>query len=349
MPSCGTQCWLCDLPVRFDTYSGCSHLCSYCFASRKGKIDLTNVRNAESVESLKKFVEGIRSGKTTSRETNWLDWEIPLHWGGLSDPFQYIERERKRSLECLKYLAECQYPFVVSTKGTQVLNQPEYLEQLEKCKAVVQVSMVCSSYDAFEPGAPKYEQRLKDIAEISNHCLRTIVRIQPYIPQYKEEIKANLPRLKEAGVYGIIIEGFKTDLARKGMVRLGSEFVYPYETLVKDFLEFKDLAHSLGLRIFAGENRIRELGDSLTCCGTENLEDFKPNEYNLNHILHGHKTEPTERMKEPRTAECFRPCFQDSINGKFVREQSFAYMMGWFYKNKKALVFPTFGMGDNRI
>ena len=45
MPNCGSQCWLCDLPIRFDTYKGCSHACRYCFANAKR--DLTDIKPFE--------------------------------------------------------------------------------------------------------------------------------------------------------------------------------------------------------------------------------------------------------------------------------------------------------------
>ena len=35
---CGTQVVLCNIPIRFDTYEGCSHECKYCFAQRKKNI-----------------------------------------------------------------------------------------------------------------------------------------------------------------------------------------------------------------------------------------------------------------------------------------------------------------------
>ena len=38
MPRCGSQILLCDVPVRFDTYRGCSHGCTYCFTARKVKL-----------------------------------------------------------------------------------------------------------------------------------------------------------------------------------------------------------------------------------------------------------------------------------------------------------------------
>ena len=81
MPKCGSQVVLCDLPVRFDTYKGCSHGCVYCFAQKKA--NMSDIKPYESVFVLKNFIEGKRG-----RDTSWCDWDIPLHWGGMSDPFQ---------------------------------------------------------------------------------------------------------------------------------------------------------------------------------------------------------------------------------------------------------------------
>ena len=112
MPSCGSQVFLCDLPIRFDTYIGCTHGCQYCFATKKQDEFYNRIRRGESVEALKKFIKGKRT-----IETNCCDWDIPLHFGGMSDPLQPIERKKGYTYECLELLAETQYPFVLSTKG----------------------------------------------------------------------------------------------------------------------------------------------------------------------------------------------------------------------------------------
>lgn len=75
---CGSQIVLCNLPIRFDTYVGCSHGCRYCFVQKKNG-QLEAVKKGDTVESLKAFVQGKRSG-----ETAWCDWNIPIHWGGMS-------------------------------------------------------------------------------------------------------------------------------------------------------------------------------------------------------------------------------------------------------------------------
>ena len=115
-------------------------------ASHKRSRTLRKYRGTRPWRPWRSFIEGKRG-----RKTAWCDWNIPIHWGGMSDPFQPIEKNIRASYECLKLLAETKYPFVVSTKGKLVVD-PEYLDLLAQCNCVVQVSMVCSKYDPLEPG-----------------------------------------------------------------------------------------------------------------------------------------------------------------------------------------------------
>lgn len=78
MPNCGSQCWLCDLPIRFDTYKGCTHDCKYCFVRRKSGLE---VELGETIKALIPFIQGKRT-----KGTAWCDWDIPIHWGGDERP-----------------------------------------------------------------------------------------------------------------------------------------------------------------------------------------------------------------------------------------------------------------------
>lgn len=146
MPKCGSQIILCEVPIRYDTYSGCSHGCKYCFAYRKGNIEKIGI--GESYNELKKFIEGDRTGG----DVNWCDWQIPIHWGGMSDPFQPLEREKGLSLKVLKLFRETQYPFIVSTKN-KLIAEGEYFDEITKCNCVVQFSAISPKYDKIETGA----------------------------------------------------------------------------------------------------------------------------------------------------------------------------------------------------
>lgn len=325
MPECGSQLPICDLPIRIDTYKGCSHGCKYCFVYRK--IDIAKISKGESPISLRKFIEGKRT-----IETNWCDWNIPLHWGGMSDPFQPIEKQLRNSYECLKVFAETKYPFVVSTKG-KLISDPEYLELLKKCNAVVQISLVSPLYDKIEQGAPTYEERIEIIKKVVPFVKRVIVRIQPYMTEAKQDIIKNLKRYADIGVYGITLEGMKFAKKINGMERLGADFVYPIDILKKDFIEIKEMAHKLGLKVYMGENRLRELGDDLCCCGIDGLRGFKGNTYNLNHLLNEKGVEVTKRMHEKGTTRVFSALYQTTSATRYFKDKTYKEVMDLISKD----------------
>ena len=316
---CGSQVILCNLPIRFDTYKGCSHGCRYCFAQKKRNIG--KIERDETVEALRSFIEGKRS-----RETAWCDWDIPIHWGGMSDPFQPIEKNIRASYECLKLLAETKYPFIVSTKGRLVAD-PEYLDLLAQCNCVVQVSMLCSKYDQLEPGTPPYEERLKIAGTLAKRVQRVIVRAQPYMPEVFNDVMKNIPRLADAGVYGVVVEGMKFYKNKPDMVKVGGDVCYPLHVLRPHFEAIKAECHRHGMMFYSGENRLRAMGDSMTCCGIDGLEGFKGNEYNLCMLVNGQTPEPTALMKEIGTGGPFQSLNQAAGYNKKINSQSFYGLM----------------------
>lgn len=316
---CGSQAVLCEYPVRLDTYSGCSHGCKYCFA--RTKVDIEKVTMKNCAKQLRGFIEGKRNGVT-----KWCDWAIPLHWGGLSDPFQPVERRAGASLECLKIFAETKYPVIISTKGKLITEEP-YLSILRECNAVVQVSMVCSSYDRMEPGAPSFEERLSMVARLSGNCRRVIVRAQPYITGVKREFLSNIPRFAKAGAHGVTVEGMKFKKGKPGLVKVRGDYCYPEDLLEAHYTLIRDACHDAGLAFFCAENRLRPMGDSPACCGCGDLPGFRGNRFNAVSLLNGIDCAPTERMKEVGTAMCFKAIHQSPGSSIELRNESFASQM----------------------
>lgn len=335
---CGSQIILCNLPVRFDTYRGCSHGCRYCFAQKKN--DISHIERDESVDGLRSFIEGKRGN-----ETEWCDWNIPIHWGGMSDPFQPVEKQIRASYECLKLLAETKYPFVVSTKG-RLIAEPEYLDLLAQCNCVLQISMVCSKYDRLERGTPSYEERLAILKTVSARVQRTIVRIQPYMPEVFHDVMKNIPRIAEAGAYGVIVEGMKFFKAKPGMTKIGGDFCYPLPRLRHDFEAIKAECHRYGLKFYSGENRLRAMGDSMTCCGIDGLHGFRPNEYNLCMLMNGKNPEPTGKMKQVGTGGPFKTLNQSAGSGRKIAKQSFYGLMQEELAKKTEYHKKVFGLEE---
>ena len=317
MPKCGSQVVLCDVPIRFDTYEGCSHKCTYCFVQRKNTLD---VSNGESVDKLKKWISGSRGA-----DTNWCDWDIPLHWGGMSDPFQPVELERRRSLEALRVFAETQYPFIVSTKSDLISKEP-YLSLIKECNCVVQFSAVCDKYDKYETGAATFAQRLKAAEKIAPFK-RVNFRVQPYTPMVFKDVLKSIDLFHEVGGAGAIFEGMKYIKKQPGTIKLQGDFVYPVETLRKHFEIFKSKLHKYDMKFYSGENRLRAMGDSLCCCGIDGM-GWKPNTANLNHLIYDKDSYVfTDNMKVAGTAKCFCAINQDSMNASFYKKSSFADIM----------------------
>jgi len=74
MPKCGIHVINCDIPIRIDSYTGCSYACGYCSERIQGRGSKRAGLYHDGVRSLRRFIAGFR-GNTTS----WCDWGIPLH------------------------------------------------------------------------------------------------------------------------------------------------------------------------------------------------------------------------------------------------------------------------------
>lgn len=329
MQSCGSQIILCDIPIRFDTYEGCSHCCSYCFAQRSKDV-FANISPYEGVKSLRSFIEGNRNN-----DTKWCDWDIPLHWGGMSDPFQPAELKYKRSFEALKVFKETKYPFVVSTKNKIVAEEP-YLSLIKECNCVVQFSAACESYDNFEKGASTFKERLDAARKITPYK-RVIIRCKPYIPKYFDEIKESIDKFHDAGVYGVVFEGIKYTRKVKGTIKKGADFVFPSDLYKRHFSVFREMLHKRGMKFYCGENRLRSMGDSLCCCGIDGL-GWKPNTYNLNHFLYDRSSYiPTKSMLQKGSSLCFHSISQKTKTQKVLNNMTFSETMNLFARDLTAV------------
>jgi DNA repair photolyase len=321
MIECGSQCLTCDYPIHFDTYKGCEHACKYCYVKHKYSID--DIEGKNTTRSLLNFINGKRNF-----ETKWCDWDIPLHWGANSDPFQPLERKYKHSLNCLKIFAETGYPFIISTKNPGMLTEEPYLSLIQKCNVVLQVSMACSKYDKLEQGAPSYEERLKAVKFLSDKIKRIVVRVRPYFPDCHKDIMREIPRYKDAGVYAISVSAFYSLKKQKGMTRYGSTYQFPNDFLYPKYKELKEQCHKNGIVFLCSEAGLDFMGDNLNCCGCDSLDDFKPNIFNVSHIAYDEITpQATEAMKATDTYQPFKAIGQNQAWAKKCIGKSFEQLM----------------------
>jgi DNA repair photolyase len=151
--------------------------------------------------------------KTTDIIDELLLAKMPVHFGGMSDPFASCEIT-KRSLQILYTLDEINYPVVISTKNTNLLLEDKAFVQILRMKNLaIQISFSVVDQDhskVLEPNIPSPLERIKAIKILAKQGVYVIVRLQPLFPNLLVEIGNTLiPSLGEAGVKHIILEFLK--------------------------------------------------------------------------------------------------------------------------------------------
>ncbi len=142
-------------------------------------------------------------------------------------------------------------------------------------------------------------------------------------------------------MYGVILEGMKFDRKKSGLIKVAGDWCYPLQRLKADFLQIKEEAHRVGLKFYAGENRLRDLGDSLCCCGADDMDGWVSNHYNLAHIINGDKPTPTEGQK--RAGSSVWGLHQETNIERMIEGLSFAEQMAYEYKANPHGIKRMFG------
>ena len=84
----------------------------------------------------------------------------------------------------------------------------------------------------------------------------------------------------------------------------------------------------------------------MTCCGSDGLPGFRPNEYNLCMLMNGKNPEPTEKMKEVGTGGPFKTLNQSASSGRKIAKQSFYGLMQEELAKKTDYHSKVFGLDE---
>lgn len=281
---------VCPLPLRLDTYSGCPAGCAYCFA-RTARLSVQKHDTWGTIVQTEPPNEKVLRGEGASAEAGYRRMGLPVHMGGMADPFQPCEREAKASLRSLELLAACNVPTVVSTKFGLLAESP-WREAWEAIpRRLLQVSLLAADdrLAKLEPDAPTWRERLAFVAEMAQTG-PVAVRLQPFVQGFSEKTLGLLcERLASAGAKALIVEGLKVPVRVRPRMEallgaaLGGDFVipslcmagdmcYPLETQFAYQLFARRLAKQNGLQHYAADNALRFLGDSPNCCATDLID-----------------------------------------------------------------------------
>jgi DNA repair photolyase len=291
--SLSSQIFHCSLPLRLDAYRGCSFSCSYCFARNRGGNTRTKAITFARDDALRRALQqATLNSPKQSAVTEFLRARVPIHFGGMSDPFQKLENKKKVTLEYLRALADFSYPTVISTRSPLIAEE-QYVALLKSFPVVVQFSS--STIDdrqakRVEPLAPPPSQVLQTMRHLSNLGITTTARWQPYIVGFSPKPKEFVQAVAEAGARQVslehlkittenhwnptlsrgsqVLEAAKRQYTKLGVHRDGREFVLDSSEKLKIALEVRSLCHKSKLAFGAGDNELQYLSDGNACCAS---------------------------------------------------------------------------------
>jgi DNA repair photolyase len=220
---------------------------------------------------------------------------IPIHFGGMSDPFMPAEVEHRVSRQLLQILAEHSYPTIISTKGT-LLERDEYIALLSAPNFAVQFSLTTRSDELstrIDAGAPPTSVRLTALKTLAKGGVKVAVRHQPVLPTMTGEVAELMTIAAELGARHYALEHLKLPVERywqhrnslsaavgfdleryyasRHSSRVGREWVLPIEERLEEVVRLKAVARRCGLSFGAADNDLLHLSDGSVCCSGADL------------------------------------------------------------------------------
>ncbi len=295
-----SQLPFCGIPFRLDSYSTCQFACRYCFASTRGGARTSKRIFSASPKSLRRRFDNIRQLGARSAVDEMLQAKIPLHFGGMSDPFMPKEELSRITYSLLEVLADNNYPVVISTKGT-IGRTSDYAALLKRGRTAVQVSF--SSFDEevarkLEPGVPSPQERIQLLQTLADTDIPTSVRLQPYIPTHLEDAFKLIDACTTAGVHHFAVEHLKLPIedasrlrrslaaatgidlyrfyADSAASRVGREWVLPPVVRVEAVSALMRYSKRAGLSFGAADSDLLHWSDGQVCCSGADLLGMGP-------------------------------------------------------------------------
>jgi DNA repair photolyase len=198
-----------DIPYTFslNPYRGCEHGCIYCYARPyheylgfSAGLDFeTKILVKEDAPELLRRALGARTWRAD-----------PIAFGGVTDPYQPVERTLRVTRRCLEVLADCRQPVSLITKSGLVSRDGDLLAELAR-ESAAHVTITITTLDealrrSLEPRAASAAVRLAAIAALARHGVPVGVMVSPVIPGLTDH---EIPRILElAAASGATFAGF---------------------------------------------------------------------------------------------------------------------------------------------
>lgn len=273
----------CGNPFRLDFYKGCDFGCKYCFANVRGgglchKCDYANFDIVENY--FKKAFDEEKETKNITIEL--LRHKVPLHIGGMSDPFQTREWEMKLNYKMIELSNKYNYPLIFSTKTHYLPN--EYFDILNPKLHAFQISIMGYDDDfirKYETNTGTAKQRIEFLKQLRERGFWCSIRLQPLV-NIEQAIKLcenidgiasylTVEHLKIPSDNKQIKELFSSEFDKEKYYRPSSLRNYELKKEYKKQNIEKILSIMKHTKVGIGDNDLHYLSQSRCCCGIDTI------------------------------------------------------------------------------
>ena len=323
---CTGQYKFCGNPLRIDLYKGCDFGCTYCFANTRteGRGDEVSLKYAGGWDStskkiLRKIFFGafdsvrpvLNNNKGIVREM--VSKKVPMHCGGMSDPFQTREWDDGLTYYLIELSNEYQYPIMFSTKVAELPDK--YWDILDPKLHALQVSIIGYSDNfikRYETNTPTAQERINFLKKSKSKGFWTCLRMQPLV-----DINEGMILAEKAGdcIDYLIVEHLKIaknndDLAKRFLEDYkNTQYYQPpwgqYKLVLPkikedNFNKIAEIANKYGVKVGCGDNDLHHISQSRCCCGVDTIPSKAFDnwlKYNLTYFVTG-SNEPSKEEIE---------------------------------------------------
>jgi DNA repair photolyase len=165
------------LEYTINSYIGCEHGCTYCYARFIKKFtghkepwgEFVDVKiNAPTL--LQHELRRKRPGRV------WIS--------GMCDAYQPLEKKYELTRRCLEILLKQSWPVTVQTKSSLVSRDIELLKKFKDLEVGLTITTADENLKKiFEPNSPTIRERIETVGQLHSAGIRTFVMIAPMLPK----------------------------------------------------------------------------------------------------------------------------------------------------------------------
>ena len=185
----------CPSKLTFNPYTGCDHMCVYCYAAGYVQAFFNCRPKKDLVSRLQKDVAKLKG-------------EI-ISIANSSDPYPTLETRLCLTRKCLEILSQQNCKIQIVTKSDLVVRDIDFLK---KVPSVVSLTITTDDDDIakiIEPNVPPTSKRLKAVATLLEKRIPVSVRVDPLIPFLNDDVESLMKTLGDVGVKHVTSSTYK--------------------------------------------------------------------------------------------------------------------------------------------